>query len=514
MATFPYSVLGPNTILSVVGLIRGPDRTIPMPAEDWRAARVDVVIPALNEARHISLCLASVLRQTLRPRQILLIDDGSCDDTVGVAERFCALQGQSITVIRRRAPIGKTPTLKRQARELDCDVLFILDADTVLESENYIERTVQELYQAVGIACACGTILPQRRSDRLRWLARPEVRACREADPSAAPANSSATIEAARAVTNVYRECLYLFLQKLIYRGQNTCFGTITNPVGCAVAYRAKYVRDLFDHFEPQFGDDLTNSEDIFIGFAMLDMGYRNIQLPDVYARTVEPPIYRVPRQLYLWSSAFLQSCYYFDSLLRSPLKSLGRWILGHARRLGTGTPMSVPASRGKDVASLTPALPGSGASLSLVPAPPMFRVSAARPPAGAAAARGGGGGADRRRVAEPYRQPFGRVWTAEHGRPAGWILLLQAIEKVFFPTTLLALIILGAWEGLLLTMAIETSIAIAVLALAMKGQRIEYLVKGLLIAPIRYVLLAMEVITIGRFAWTIWATTDRSWRK
>ena len=42
----------------------------------------------------------------------------------------------------------------------------------------------------------------------------------------------------ARAVTNLYRECLYLFLQKLIYRGQNVYPGTITNPVGCAVAYR------------------------------------------------------------------------------------------------------------------------------------------------------------------------------------------------------------------------------------------------------------------------------------
>src|SRR5262249_9637949 len=126
--------------------------------------------------------------------------------------------------------------------------------------------------------------------------------------------------------TNIYREVLYLFLQRFVYRGQMASFGTTTNPVGCAVAYRRKYVRALFDHIGPILGDDLTNSEDIFIGFSMLNEGYRNIQLTDVYARTVEPGVLRLPRQIYLWSSAFLQSCYYFDTLVRSPFRMLKRW--------------------------------------------------------------------------------------------------------------------------------------------------------------------------------------------
>jgi hypothetical protein len=37
-------------------------------------------------------------------------------------------------------------------------------------------------------------------------------------------------------------------------------------------------IERLFDHFDPTLGDDLTNSEDIFIGMGMLDEDYRNIQ--------------------------------------------------------------------------------------------------------------------------------------------------------------------------------------------------------------------------------------------
>src|SRR5262249_26976852 len=84
-------------------------------------------------------------------------------------------------------------------------------------------------------------------------------------------------------------------VKSLIYKGQTLFFGTITTPFGGAVAYRRKYVEEFFGHFGPPLGDDLTNSEDIFIGLAMLDNGYRNAQLTDVSARPVEPPVHKLP---------------------------------------------------------------------------------------------------------------------------------------------------------------------------------------------------------------------------
>jgi cellulose synthase/poly-beta-1,6-N-acetylglucosamine synthase-like glycosyltransferase len=93
MATYPYFVVSPSTILSLVGVLRGPDRTRPTPVEDWRDAKVDVIIPALNEADNIVPCLASLLRQTLKPRRIMLIDDGSTDATVERAKAFCGMHG-------------------------------------------------------------------------------------------------------------------------------------------------------------------------------------------------------------------------------------------------------------------------------------------------------------------------------------------------------------------------------------------------------------------------------------
>jgi glycosyltransferase involved in cell wall biosynthesis len=518
MATLPYFVFSPSTILSLSGLLRGPDTTKPTPAEDWRTATVDVVIPALNEAENIVHCIASVARQTVRPRRIILVDDGSSDGTVTRAKAFCSLQQIELIAIQRRAPIGKTPTIKRQAREFDSDVEFILDADTVLESDNYIERTVQELYQAVGIASACGVILPERRCDRQRTQNRPEIRSFNAAYPLPRGRESGWLSDVRRGMTNAYREVLYLFLQRFVYRGQMAFFGTTTNPVGCAVAYRRKYVRALFDYVEPNLGDDLTNSEDIFIGFSMLNEGYRNIQLIDVQARTVEPEVQRLPRQIYLWSSSFLQSCYYFDPLLRSPFRAIRRWLNGsggNSSRVGrvpqTARASAQSASFLRAVPAAAGLAPSIGTSLHLGPTELTPRVEhrAASPGAAASDRRG-----DRRRVSEPYRQAFGRARTESHGRPAGWILLVSAVEKVFFPTTLLIMVILRYWEALAVTVACETAICLAALAFVMKGRRIEIALKGIAVTPIRYALLGSELVTIGRFASDLWITNNRKWRK
>jgi len=516
MATMPYFVLSPATILSTLGLMRGPDPTVATPAEDWRTAKVDVIIPALNEEDHIVLCLASLLRQTLRPRQIILVDDGSTDRTLEVAEAFCRFHHLNFVAIRRRAPIGKTPTIKRQARELDSDVEFILDADTVLESDNYIERTVRELYQGIGIASACGTILPLRKKDRRRWQDAPEMRQFRLRFPAQRRQRPHQWLhDFATGVTNLYREVLYIFLQRFVYHGQMVFFGTITNPVGCAVAYRRKYVQRLFDHFGPLLGDDLTNSEDIFIGLAMLNEGYRNIQLIDVTARTVEPEVQKLPQQVYLWSSSFLQSCYYFDALVRSPFASLRRRLRSR-RRTNQGA-LAVKKTQS--------ALAYSGAGSAGLGFPLAYGISvearAAKPlepwtgHGGATdLERSGPSGSERRLIAEPYRQPFGRDITRRLGRPAGWMLLMAAVEKVFFPTALIIMILLRNWEGLAVTIAAETAIGLIVLAIIMKGRRLEYLAKGLAVVPIRYGLMTSELVTLARFGTDLWITNNRRWRK
>jgi hypothetical protein len=259
-------------------------------------------------------------------------------------------------------------------------------------------------------------------------------------------------------ITNSYRECLYTFLQRFVYKGQMVFFGSITNPVGCAVAYRRKYIKDLFDRYEPIFGDDLTNSEDIFIGFALNNEGYRNIQLQDVLARSEEPEVQRLPRQVYLWSSSFLQSCYYFDQLMRTPFRVFKQMA---------------KKKRDRDA-----------------------------------------GVENLRVVKEQYRQPFGERSTRTYGRPIGWAMFLGSLEKIGFPTALVIMVALQMWEALAVTVIAEMIVSLTVLFAVSKGQRFAMLLKGIAVTPLRYVLMVADMVTMLRFAVDLWITGNRKWRK
>ncbi|MDH7504201.1 MAG: glycosyltransferase, partial [Verrucomicrobiota bacterium] len=49
------------------------------------AADVSVIIPARNEARNLPVLLNSLTSQPAKVREIIVVDDGSTDNTAGVA---------------------------------------------------------------------------------------------------------------------------------------------------------------------------------------------------------------------------------------------------------------------------------------------------------------------------------------------------------------------------------------------------------------------------------------------
>src|SRR2546427_3062547 len=52
-----------------------------------KPARVSVFVPSYNHARFVESTLRSIMKQTLRPAELLVIDDGSTDDSPRVIER-------------------------------------------------------------------------------------------------------------------------------------------------------------------------------------------------------------------------------------------------------------------------------------------------------------------------------------------------------------------------------------------------------------------------------------------
>lgn len=86
--------------------------------------RVSVVIPCYNAAAHLAATLHSVMSQTHPVHEVLVVDDGSRDDSVHIAASF----GGPVRVIRQ-ANRGPSAARNVGAAQSNSDVVALLDAD-------------------------------------------------------------------------------------------------------------------------------------------------------------------------------------------------------------------------------------------------------------------------------------------------------------------------------------------------------------------------------------------------
>ena len=90
--------------------------------------RISVIIPAYNAASTLAECLESVARQSVRPFEVILVDDGSTDNTRRVAAKFEAKVTLRI-VSQANSGLGKARNAGMTAAT--GDAYAFLDADDV-----------------------------------------------------------------------------------------------------------------------------------------------------------------------------------------------------------------------------------------------------------------------------------------------------------------------------------------------------------------------------------------------
>ena len=102
------------------------------------STRVSVVVPCHNYGAYLGEAVASVERQTRSADQLVVVDDGSTDDSPAV---IAGLQSRlpELVVVRRSPARGAAATFNDAVRASDGDLVVILSADDRL-SEHYLER--------------------------------------------------------------------------------------------------------------------------------------------------------------------------------------------------------------------------------------------------------------------------------------------------------------------------------------------------------------------------------------
>lgn len=98
--------------------------------------KVSVVIPNYNYAHYLRGRLASIVRQTLPFYELIVLDDASSDDSIGVIERLAVEFGVQLRLVRNPANSGNVSRQWAKGVELARgDLVWIAEADDLCEPE-------------------------------------------------------------------------------------------------------------------------------------------------------------------------------------------------------------------------------------------------------------------------------------------------------------------------------------------------------------------------------------------
>lgn len=114
---------------------------------------VSVVVPIFNADRHLITCVESLIRQTYKNLEIILVDDGSTDNSPRLCDELAA-RDQRIRVIHQ-ANSGAARARNVAIAQAKGEYLALIDSDDYIQID-YIEKLVHAMVRSDADISVCG----------------------------------------------------------------------------------------------------------------------------------------------------------------------------------------------------------------------------------------------------------------------------------------------------------------------------------------------------------------------
>ena len=120
---------------------------------------VSVIIPTFNSERFLEKCLSSLKRQMYERLEIIVVDDGSTDSTIGIAERHGCK-------IIKNPKVGRAAAKNEGVRHSFGEYLVFVDSDMEL-TPNVLSESIDLVESDSHVG---GVVIPERSVGNSFWV--------------------------------------------------------------------------------------------------------------------------------------------------------------------------------------------------------------------------------------------------------------------------------------------------------------------------------------------------------
>lgn len=126
--------------------------------------KISVIVPCYNNAPWLPGCLDSILSQTFRNLEIIVIDDGSTDETGAVVDKYAAKDNRIVAIHQENA--GLVAVREKGIELATGDYIGFVDGDDTIEPDMY-ERLLHNAlkYDADISHCGVSFVWPDGHKD-------------------------------------------------------------------------------------------------------------------------------------------------------------------------------------------------------------------------------------------------------------------------------------------------------------------------------------------------------------
>ncbi|WP_338703363.1 CDP-glycerol glycerophosphotransferase family protein [Streptomyces sp. Q6] len=118
--------------------------------------RLSVIVPVYNVERYLAACLDSLVAQTLRELDIVVVDDGSPDGSAAIAAAYAARDSRIRLVRQENAGLGAARNAGMAAADPRTEYVAFVDSDDTVPPDAY--RTMTDSLDATGSDFATGNV--------------------------------------------------------------------------------------------------------------------------------------------------------------------------------------------------------------------------------------------------------------------------------------------------------------------------------------------------------------------
>lgn len=161
--------------------------------ERQRRERVAVVVTSYNYGRYLGGCLDSLFLQHAMPDEVIVVDDGSTDDTTEAAQAYADETGRMPIQVLTQENQGVAAARNNGIAATDCELIVCLDADDELGPE-YLKVCADALRADRGLGIAyTGLGFLQENGDVSATTFPPPFDWAKQTEPTTPPATTIPT---------------------------------------------------------------------------------------------------------------------------------------------------------------------------------------------------------------------------------------------------------------------------------------------------------------------------------